>query len=71
MQVERASQGKATAAAECFFGVGTMLGPTIGGALHDLGGFPLPFWVRWRQPSQQSTDITPVCGLRNLTLDLC
>jgi len=44
-QVSKENQGKAMAAAEACFGVGTMFGPSLGGALYDLGGFPLPFWV--------------------------
>ena len=44
-QVPAQHQGKATALAESCFGIGTMFGPTIGGFLFDLGGFPLPFWV--------------------------
>ena len=43
MSVE--NQGKATALAESFFGIGTMFGPSIGGFLFDIGGFPLPFWL--------------------------
>ena len=30
---------------ETFFGIGMILGPTIGGALYELGGFTLPFAV--------------------------
>ena len=44
-QVSKENEGKAIAAAEALFGVGTMFGPSLGGALYDLGGFPLPFWV--------------------------
>ena len=44
-QVTEENQGKATALAESCFGIGTMFGPTIGGFLFDVGGFPLPFWV--------------------------
>ena len=44
-QVSAEHQGKATSLAESFFGVGSMFGPTIGGWLFDLGGFPLPFWI--------------------------
>ena len=36
--------GKATAAVEAFFGIGTMFGPSIGGILYDQGGFKLPFF---------------------------
>lgn len=28
---------------ETFFGVGLILGPTVGGALYQVGGFTLPF----------------------------
>lgn len=28
---------------ETFFGVGMICGPTVGGALYELGGFTLPF----------------------------
>ena len=28
---------------ETFFGIGMIMGPTIGGALYELGGFTLPF----------------------------
>ena len=45
VQVSKENAGKAIAAAEACFGVGTMFGPSIGGALYDLGGFPFPFWV--------------------------
>ena len=38
-------QGKASSLAESFNGVGSMFGPTIGGFLFDIGGFPLPFWA--------------------------
>lgn len=44
-QVSPANEGKAVAACETCFGVGSMLGPSIGGLLYDLGGFPLPFAV--------------------------
>ena len=44
-QVTEENQGKATALAESCFGIGTMFGPTIGGFLFDVGGFPLPFWI--------------------------
>ena len=44
-QVSKENNGKAVAAAEACFGVGTMFGPSLGGALYDLGGFPLPFWA--------------------------
>lgn len=30
---------------ETFSGIGLMIGPPIGGALYELGGFGLPFWV--------------------------
>lgn len=30
---------------ETFFGIGMILGPTIGGALYEAGGFTLPFTV--------------------------
>jgi MFS family permease len=38
-------QGKAISAAEAFFGMGTMFGPSLGGALYEYGGFSLPFWI--------------------------
>ena len=44
-QVRKENEGKAIAAAEAGFGVGTMFGPTFGGYLYDLGGFSLPFYV--------------------------
>ena len=44
-QVSPENQGKATALAESCFGIGTMFGPSIGGFLFDIGGFPLPFWL--------------------------
>jgi hypothetical protein len=28
---------------ETFFGIGMIMGPTVGGALYELGGFTLPF----------------------------
>jgi hypothetical protein len=31
------------AAQETFFGIGMIMGPTVGGALYELGGFTLPF----------------------------
>lgn len=33
------------AAVEVFFGCGLIVGPTIGGALYDAGGYPTPFMV--------------------------
>ncbi len=30
---------------ETFFGIGMIFGPTVGGALYELGGFTLPFAV--------------------------
>ena len=44
-QVTAANEGKAVAACETCFGVGSMLGPSIGGLLYDYGGFTLPFAV--------------------------
>jgi len=44
-QVSPQNQGMAMSFAESFCGVGTMFGPTIGGYLYDIGGFPLPFWI--------------------------
>ena len=38
-------RGKAISVVETGFGVGTMLGPTVGGVLYDYGGFFLPFTV--------------------------
>ena len=35
----------AIAVQETFLGIGMMVGPTIGGALFEVGGFGLPFWV--------------------------
>ena len=34
-----------TAMADSCYGIGLMLGPAIGGELHVLGGFALPFLV--------------------------
>ena len=28
---------------ETFFGIGMIVGPTVGGALYQVGGFTLPF----------------------------
>ena len=44
-QVTPANEGKAVAACETCFGIGSMLGPSIGGLLYDYGGFTLPFAV--------------------------
>lgn len=44
-QVGENHQGKAISAAEAFFGMGTMFGPSLGGALYQYGGFSLPFWI--------------------------
>ena len=44
-QVSEEHRGKVVAVVETFFGVGTMLGPTVGGVLYDAGGFYLPFAV--------------------------
>ena len=44
-QVTAQHKGKAIAVAEACFGAGSMLGPSLGGFLFDVGGFPLPFWV--------------------------
>lgn len=35
--------GSAFASMETFFGVGLIVGPTVGGALYELGGYTLPF----------------------------
>lgn len=35
--------GAAFAAMETFFGMGLIVGPTVGGALYELGGYTLPF----------------------------
>ncbi|KAG7163415.1 MFS-type transporter SLC18B1-like [Homarus americanus] len=35
--------GSAFATMETFFGVGLIVGPTVGGALYELGGYTLPF----------------------------
>ena len=35
--------GAAFATMETFFGVGLIVGPTVGGALYELGGYTLPF----------------------------
>ncbi|CAL4108385.1 unnamed protein product, partial [Meganyctiphanes norvegica] len=37
--------GAAFAAMETFFGLGLIVGPTVGGALYELGGYTLPFVV--------------------------
>lgn len=37
--------GSAFAILETFFGFGLIVGPTVGGALYELGGFTLPFVV--------------------------
>lgn len=37
--------GAAFASMETFFGLGLIVGPTVGGALFELGGFTLPFVV--------------------------
>ena len=34
-----------TALADSCYGIGLMLGPALGGALHELGGFMLPFLI--------------------------
>ena len=44
-QVSQENRGKGIALAETSFGLGTMLGPTVGGALYDHGGFLCPFAV--------------------------
>ena len=44
-QVQEKHRGKAISMAEACFGIGTMVGPTVGGGLYDMGGFSLPFWV--------------------------
>ncbi|XP_023339119.1 MFS-type transporter SLC18B1 isoform X2 [Eurytemora carolleeae] len=44
-QVSKQNEGKAMAVAEAFFGVGTMLGASVGGILYDLAGFSIPFYV--------------------------
>ena len=45
IQVGENHKGKAISIAEACFGIGTMVGPTVGGGLYDIGGFSLPFWV--------------------------
>ena len=37
--------GSAFASLETFFGVGLIIGPTLGGALYQAGGYTLPFGV--------------------------
>ncbi|KAF8791572.1 MFS-type transporter SLC18B1-like isoform X1 [Argiope bruennichi] len=37
--------GTTFAVLETFLGVGLITGPTLGGALYDLGGYGLPFWT--------------------------
>ena len=44
-QASEEHRGKVIAMVDMSFGVGTMLGPTVGGVLFDLGGFFLPFAV--------------------------
>merc|ERR1719153_244444 len=44
-QVGEENKGKAISIAESCFGIGTMVGPTVGGGLYEIGGFSLPFWV--------------------------
>ena len=44
-QASEEHRGKVVAVVETFFGVGTMLGPTVGGVFFDIGGFFLPFAV--------------------------
>jgi hypothetical protein len=48
-------EGKAISAAEAFFGMGTMFGPSIGGALYEYGGFSLPFWISGIFPTYVSS----------------
>ena len=43
-QVKQENQGKATAAIESFFGIGSLFGPSIGGIFYDVGGFKSPFF---------------------------
>lgn len=33
------------ASLETFFGIGMIVGPTVGGGLYELGGYTLPFAV--------------------------
>lgn len=42
-QASKKHEGKLIAIAEACFGIGTMFGPSVGGILFQLGGFPLPF----------------------------
>lgn len=42
-QGSKKHEGKMIAIAEACFGIGTMFGPSVGGILFQLGGFPLPF----------------------------
>ncbi|KAI8777068.1 MFS-type transporter SLC18B1 [Biomphalaria glabrata] len=37
--------GSVFATLETCIGIGLMIGPTIGGALYEFGGFGMPFWV--------------------------
>ncbi|KAI8777067.1 MFS-type transporter SLC18B1 [Biomphalaria glabrata] len=37
--------GSVFATLETCVGIGLMIGPTIGGALYELGGFGMPFWI--------------------------
>ena len=43
--VKFSSTGFVTALADSCYGIGLMLGPAVGGELHELGGFMLPFLV--------------------------
>ena len=44
-QVSQEKRGMAIAVVEACWGIGNVFGPSLGGLLYDLGGFPLPFWV--------------------------
>jgi len=44
-QLSKQNHGKAVSMIESSWGVGMSFGPTLGGALAELGGFKLPFWA--------------------------
>jgi len=59
-QVEKKHEGKAMSGAQASFGVGTFIGPIVGGILYEVAGFGLPFWL--------SGGILVVIGLALLVL---
>ena len=52
-----------TALADSCYGIGLMLGPAVGGELHELGGFMLPFLVEGGGALIQAVPVVVAWGM--------